>query len=363
MRCTPMNRVIRLPFIFWVLVLAVIFTAKITLAEPYKADLGPYAVDTFLLDLNDEARDRIVPVKVYLPKAANTPEATQAAKQAPRPVVLVSHGLGGTRQGLSYLGNHWSSHGYICIHLQHLGSDESVWRDIPARDRLKAMRKAALTPQVAIDRAKDVPFVLDQLVLLNKATNSPLHNQLDLGNTAIAGHSFGAWSAMAAGGMKVGGKLGKSYADDRIRCMIPLSPPVAASKRQHAATYGSLNIPALFMTGTLDTSVINNTKAQDRLIPYQLMPGSSQGGQPKYLINFNGADHMTFSGETNRRLRSKVSREDNKAFHSIILQSTTAFLDCYLLDDKDAKQWLNEGSFVATVGDHGEVKIEAVPGK
>ncbi|MFK7787896.1 MAG: hypothetical protein AB8C95_00200, partial [Phycisphaeraceae bacterium] len=118
----------------------------------------------------------------------------------------------------------------------------------------------------------------------------------------------------------------------------------------------TLNIPALFMTGTLDTSVINNTQAEERLIPYRMMPGVSDGGSPKYQINFNGADHMTFSGETKSRLRTKVSKEDNQAFHAIIRQSTTAFLDSYLLNNEDAAQWLNGNGFIGLVADRGEVE-------
>eukprot|EP00752_Nemacystus_decipiens_P015005 g13361.t1 len=336
---------IRLPLPLWVLLLVLLFVTKLVWAEPYKAEAGPYAVDSFLLELHDEERGRAVPIKVYVP----------AIRGGDWPVVLVSHGLGGSRHGLSYLGKHWASHGYVCVHMQHLGSDESVWKGLPAKDVLKAMRKAAQTPQVAVDRAKDVPFVLDQLAALNGEEGSRLYAMIGEGRpVAIAGHSFGAWSAMAAGGMMVGGKLGQSFADDRIACMIPLSPPVAP-KRQRETSYGSFTIPALFMTGTLDTSVINDTTAKQRLIPYQLTPGPSNGGAPKYLINFDGADHMTFSGETNRR-RSKVSIEDNRAFHSIILQSTTAFLDRYLLDNKEAKAWLDGKGFVDLVGKRGDVQ-------
>lgn len=347
MRFPAMNRLIRLPLVFWVLLLALLFVAKFAWAEPYKAEAGPFEVSTFLVDLRDEGRDRTVPIKVYVP----------VRTVGPRPTLLVSHGLGGSREGLSYLGNHWASHGYLCIHLQHAGSDDSVWRDVPAKDRLKAMRRAAGTPSVAVDRAKDVPFVLDHLEELNQQEDSQFSGLIDFDKIGIAGHSFGAWSAMAAGGMTVGGKLGKSFGDDRIKCIIPLSPPVVR-ERQQEATYGSINLPALLMTGTLDTSVINNTTAEERLIPFQIIPGISDGGAPKYQINFDGADHMTFSGETRRSIRSKVSVEDNKAFHSIILQSTTAFLDCYLLGDKDAKRWLHEGGFVGLVGERGAIEMD-----
>jgi predicted dienelactone hydrolase len=338
---------IRLPLAFWVLLIALLFVAKLTWAEPYKQGVGPHRVETILMSFQDEQRDRAVPVKVYVPMVDG----------GAFPVVLVSHGLGGSRDGLAYLGNHLASHGYMTVHMQHLGSDASVWKGLPAKDILPAMRKAANTPRVAIDRAGDVPFVLDRLEQLNQDEHSKLAGKIDADRIAIAGHSFGAWSAMAAGNMTVGGQHGKSFGDPRIRCIIPLSPPVA-QPRQRAATYATLNVPALFMTGTLDTSRINHTTAEDRLIPYQLMPGPADNGSPKYLVNFNGADHMTFSGETKRSLRSKVSKEDNRAFHTIILQTTTAFLDCYLLDDKDAQTWLHHGGFVALVDDRGEVRME-----
>lgn len=350
MRYATMNRLIRLPIAVWLVLFVLLFSAKLAWSEPYKSDAGPHEVGSFLLELHDEERDREVPIKVYVPKG--TADA--------RPVVIVSHGLGGSRENLSYLGERWASYGYVCVHLQHLGSDETVWRDVPARDRLKAMRRAAMTPQVAIDRANDVPYVLDKLVGMNQENGSRLQGKLDMNKVAIAGHSFGAWSAMAAGGMTVGGKRGKHYSDERIRCMIPLSPPVVASERLYETTYGTLNIPALFMTGTLDTSVINNTEAKDRLIPYATMRGASEEGVPKYQINFNGADHMTFGGpHRGSKLLRKADLETEPIFHSLIQQGTTAFLDCYLLGDRKAKQWLNDGGFIDAVGEHGDVAVDA----
>jgi len=326
-----------------------LLTAKAALGEPYKSDVGPFAVDSYTLDLHDAARDRDVPVRVYLPIGA----------EGKRPVVLVSHGLGGTREGLSYIGKHWASYGYVCVHMQHLGSDDSVWKGLKPREIMTAMRKAAQDPANATNRAYDTKFVLDKLDGMNADEQSKLHAMLDLEKVGIAGHSFGAWTALAAGGMTIGGPKPQQVNDARVRCMIPLSPPVVAFERYRKQSYESLSIPALMMTGTLDVSPINDTTAEERVIPYELMPGVSAKGQPKYLVNFSGADHMTFSGETGSRMRKReVAPDLDKQFHSLILQSTTAFLDTYLLGDEKAKNWLNDGDFVKQVGEQGEVQMD-----
>src|SRR5262245_48248879 len=97
------------------------------------------------LTVKDEAREREIPIRVYLP----------AQKEAAA-VVLFSHGLGGSRAGSKFLGDHWSARGYVAVFLQHLGSDEAVWKTPPLAERAAAMRKAA-NGQNFQSRAKDVP--------------------------------------------------------------------------------------------------------------------------------------------------------------------------------------------------------------
>ncbi len=349
MRYLPMKLITQQALSFWLAALTLLFAAQVARAEPYKAQAGPYQVETYLLDLHDAKRERDVPVKVYLPVGA----------QGPRPVMLVSHGLGGTREGLSYLGNHWASYGYLCVHMQHVGSDDSVWRDVPLRDRMDAMRKATQDPTNATNRAGDTTFVLDELTRFNSDKADKLFGKIDLAKAGIAGHSFGAWTCLAAGGLSLGGVRATQLNDERILCMIPLSPPVVAAERLYERSYKTLSIPALFMTGTLDVSPVNDTTAEERLIPYKFMPGVSAKGAPKYQINFDGADHMTFSGETRgNKLLRKADPKTDPVFHDLILQSTTAFIDCYLQGDDKAKNWLTEGGFVKAVGERGTVEMD-----
>jgi predicted dienelactone hydrolase len=67
----------------------------------YNAKPGKYAVETISYDWQDKTRDRDVPVKLYFPKSG----------AGPFPVIIFSHGLGGSRDGYEYLGRHWASHG------------------------------------------------------------------------------------------------------------------------------------------------------------------------------------------------------------------------------------------------------------
>src|SRR5687767_11794832 len=76
--------------------------------------------------VHDDKRDRDIPIRVYL-QASQKVESKLDAKLAA--VVLFSHGLGGSRENNQYLANHWTARGYVCVFLQHPGSDENVWKN------------------------------------------------------------------------------------------------------------------------------------------------------------------------------------------------------------------------------------------
>jgi predicted dienelactone hydrolase len=83
------------------------------------------------LTVKDEARSREIPLRIYLPEGTS-----------PAAVVLFSHGLGGSRAGSAYLGEHWAARGYVVVYMQHAGSDDSVWKNLPPLKRMAAMQKA-----------------------------------------------------------------------------------------------------------------------------------------------------------------------------------------------------------------------------
>lgn len=318
-------------------------------ATPYKQAPGPHEVATFDADWHDADRDRTLPVRVYYP----------AQGDGPAPVVVFSHGLGGSRRGYAYLGQHWASHGYVSIHLQHPGSDESVFQ---GQDRpLEALRGAAADPRRAADRGRDVKFALDECERLH-AGDGPLAGRLDLERVGMAGHSFGANTTLMVCGQRFGPRLLRlpSFRDDRIRAAIPMSAPVPGTRRDPDYTYGEIRVPLLHMTGTLDESPIGDTAAADRRIPFDNIAGVDQ-----YLVTFEGGDHMIFSGRVRRGPAAGLGPElpgfggdatRDAAFQDLIRQGTTAFWDAYLRDDKAARAWLMN-DYADVLGADGKLEL------
>ena len=162
------------------------------------------------LTVKDEKRAREIPIRVYLPKEKKL-----------APVVLFSHGLGGSREGSAFLGNHWAARGYVAVFLQHPGSDDSVWKDKPPAQRLAAMRAAADLDNFLL-RVDDVRAVLDQLTLWNKIPDHQLAGRLDMTRVGMSGHSFGAVTTQAVSGQRF--VRGTTVTDSRIKAAVIMSP-------------------------------------------------------------------------------------------------------------------------------------------
>ncbi len=269
------------------------------------------------MEIKDAKRDRTLPIRIYLP---NT--------KSPAPVVLFSHGLGGSRDNNPYLGNQWASRGYVVVFVQHPGSDESVWKNTERLERMVAMKKAASVENFLL-RTGDIPAVIDTLTTWNADKENPLHDRLDLKHIGMSGHSFGANTTQAVAGQSIAAGRA-SFLEPRISAAVMMSPciPVLGDP---AKAFEPIKLPCLLMTGTLDNSPISSSTAEDRL---KVFPNLKNA--PAWQIVFDKATHMSFG---DRDLAGKS--EDGNRYHQPILALTTAFWDAELKGDKQARAWLN----------------------
>jgi predicted dienelactone hydrolase len=227
-------------------------------------------------DWADAARQRPVPVRLYWPRV----------EAAPVPLVVFSHGIGGSRRGYRYLGQHWSSHGIASLHLQHVGSDRSLWFGNPL-GILGRLQDAAQDKE-AIERPRDLSFALDRLL-----GHTPFGERIDTARIVAAGHSYGANTTLLAAGARVEreGRL-MSLRDERIGAAIVLSAPPFYGEAEPAQILGGITLPTLHVTATGDVIRIPGywSGAEDRIAVFDAI-----GSRRKSLAVFDGGSHSMFT--------------------------------------------------------------------
>lgn len=241
-----------------------------------------------------------MPVRVRLP-----------AGSGPHPVILFSHGLGGSLDAGTRWATAWTEAGFAVIHIQHPGSDSALWQGLKGREAFAALRKGMDAKQF-LNRIGDVKTVLDAVGGTVQIGTCPL-SRLDAERIGIAGHSFGAQTVQATAGQQFRTPSGLvGMGDARIRAAIAFSPAPARAEPDGSA-FGKIAIPFLSVTGTKDeVPGITTVKPQDRTRPFQAMP---PGG--KYLLVLDGADHMIFSGGEQRRPATAADRRIERVVNEV----------------------------------------------
>jgi dienelactone hydrolase len=232
-------------------------------------------------DWQDAARNRAVPVRLYLPVAASA--------DRPVPLVVFSHGIGGSRAGYSYLGKYWASQGVASLHVQHVGSDRALWLGNPLT--LSARLQDAARDGEAIARAGDHRFALDRLLAM-----AGIGSHIDADRIVAAGHSYGANTTLLVAGASVerdGQRL--NYVDPRIKAAIILSAPPFYGAGDPRPILGGVRVPTLHITATEDVIRIPGyfSEAGDRIAIYDSTASAS--GYRKVLAVFAGGSHSIFT--------------------------------------------------------------------
>ena len=264
------------------------------------------------LDFNwtDATRQRDVPARLYWPEAASADK--------PVPLVVFSHGLGGSQMGYSYLGRHWASLGIASLHVRHAGSDRGVWT-ANVFSLFNNLQEAA-SEKNAIARAKDVSFAISQLV------NDVMYARAIKANAvAVAGHSYGANTAMLIGGatvMREGQAL--NLRDERVKALVLISAPPFTGEGDMAQILADVKVPTLHVTGTEDVIRVPGYRSDfsDRLAVFDAQSAKAS----KALTVFKGATHSIFTDRIDRagiELNERVKRA-TKEISGLFLRSVLA---------------------------------------
>ena len=231
-------------------------------------------------DWVDAARARSIPARLHWP--------TDLAPGALLPLIVFSHGMGGSRRGYSYLARYWAARGVASLHVQHVGSDSSVWAGNPFA--LVQRLQLAAHESEALARGMDIRFALDR-VLSNDVGSYGA--RIDRKRIVAAGHSYGANTALVAVGagvMREGRRV--EAQDTRFSAAIIISSPPFYGERDLASVLDNVRVPTLHVTATDDVIRIPGyySPATDRLAIYNAIATPR-----KVLAVFQGGSHSMFT--------------------------------------------------------------------
>ncbi|MFN6464266.1 MAG: alpha/beta hydrolase [Nostoc sp. DedVER02] len=255
---------------------------------------GNAQVKILNLSLNDQKRNRKIPVDIYWSTAA-TPN---------KPVIVFSHGFASVRTDLRYLAEHLASHGYVVAALEHPGSNAAN-TDLALQGKTRVVQ-----PQEFLNRPQDISFVLDELEKLNQTPNHPLQGKLATTNAMVVGYSFGGGTALALAGAELQLErlkqrckknlailsLGEAMQciaqelpentyqlrDTRIKQAIALNPTTSLMFGETGLT--KVQIPTLVLAGSADKTA---PALSEQIVGFDKIPS------PKWLVGIVGGTHLS----------------------------------------------------------------------
>lgn len=192
-----------------------------------------------------------------------------AALPGPFPLVLFSHGRTGMRISYSMVCEALAALGVVVVSPDHPGDALADW--------LTAQQTDDRTNEV--NRVADAHLVIDALLHGNPEVPLAITESIDHDRIAIAGHSYGAYTAFAT----AAGSRGVDP-HERVRAVIGFQPFMRTMSDR---LLQRVDVPSLLVVSELDTTTPAHIDA-DRA--WALLPG-----RPAWRLDLGGCGHQAVS--------------------------------------------------------------------
>ena len=218
------------------------------------------------------------------------------------PLVIFSHGFGGTSTQSRFLMQALAAHGYLVVapnHKDAFGSKSTFFRP-----QVSFKKADQWSDSTYLDRHDDIVNLIHAL-----HKDATWDNQIDWSKLALCGHSLGGYTALGLGGAWPKWKI------DGVKAIIALSPychPYLLN-----GSLSAVSAPVMYQGGTRDFGIT----------PTLLGPQGAfaETASPAYLVEFQRAGHLAWTN---------FNRDANQV--ELIDHYCLAFLDKYVrhIEDK-----------------------------
>jgi predicted dienelactone hydrolase len=307
-------------------------------SDGYNLAPGPHRVtEVSDLVLHDANRNKDVHVRVFFP-----------AESGKYPVIVFSHGAGGSQTCCDSLTRHWASYGYVTIQPTH--DDSALLRRNAGKEDVRfmeAVRDALKKPALWQSRPEDISFVIDSFTALENRIPD-LQGKIDADRIGVAGHSMGSYTAEAIGGARIDlpGHPGTTFVDPRVKAVLCLSPQGPGTFGLTERSFDRMALPYLGITGSLDSLGPVASPA------WHKVPFDRSVAGDKFQVFIEGANHMSFI--TPRTVSTKTPSR-SEAILGYTNSAALAFWDTYLKGEAEAKSYLDSDRLEAQ--SHRTVKL------
>jgi predicted dienelactone hydrolase len=297
------------------------------------------------ITLNDRSRNRTFPLDIYLPYATR-----------PRPVIVISHGLGSDRTSFAYLAEHLAQSGFVVAVPEHPGSNAQQLQAL-----LGGIANRVTSPREFIDRPLDVKYLLDELSRLSQS-NPAFARRMNLQQVGVVGQSYGGYTALALAGAPINFQQLKKdcpasedilnpslllqclavnlpqqqyeLRDPRIKAAIAINP--VNSSILGKASLSQIKIPVMIVASSADTV----TPA----LPEQIQPFTWLTTPNKYLALINGGTHFSTIAESPNAavpVSTQVIGSNPALARRYVIALSIPFFQTYIAQQPNSRRYLS----------------------
>lgn len=246
----------------------------------------------------------------------------------PYPLLVFSHGYGGSGLSAVFLTEQLAARGWIVAAPDHLdkysavrirtGRNEALDRRGFLLDAEKISNSDAEHRDEFLYRIDEFKFVLDQML-----ESGQFGKMIDWERIAVGGHSFGGFTALGLCGTI------EDRRDDRIKAVLLFSTG-AGGYLFRENELARVKVPSLYFLGEREKGQKRGTKTMEELsdrVYRNVAP-------PKYLLVLKGGNHFSFNNRFTDKPGSRFLSGSEEQFE-VIRRYSIAFLEKYVAGHED----------------------------